>query len=266
MHTYVSSTTRPSRSPTLLELYNEAPTSPRFLRKIQRRATLDIVARIVPESNRLFLSGSSINMVSPNVGPKTVVEMRVSEALLRSGISILFQPIHFYIREMNRIISPDIGTNIRIREKGPNDLVERNKILMIETKGFEHIRGKEIHGNPARRKIARQKELQKLRKMQIMHQQNPRIFLVLIADMKLAKFKQEFDVTNMHSVCDKYIEMPYTFDRYASNSEANRNMSELKGVMKDLRRLPGARLVRDTGFWYGQFGEIIKEQLMKIVG
>ena len=265
MRTSVSGAERRGRGATLLELYTDAPTSPTFLRKIQRRETLDIVAKIAPESNRLLLSGSNIIIGKANVGPRSVVEMKISEAALRTGFSLLYQPVPFYIERMGRICRIDLGLNVIVGERGKNDAITRNKIMMIEAKGFEHIRGKEIHGDPARQKFARQKELLKVKKMEIMHQENPKVFLVLMGDMKAEKLQKEFGIRNMNSLCDRYIEMPRAFDRPDNLFEAKRSMEQLKKMMKELKRIPGARIERDKKTWYRIYSDIVRQQLGKMV-
>ncbi|MDE1825052.1 MAG: hypothetical protein KGH61_02715 [Candidatus Micrarchaeota archaeon] len=266
MRTGVSGARRRGRGATLLELYTDAPNSPRFLSKIQRKETLDIIAKIAPESNRLLLSGSNIITGKTNARPRSVVEMKISEAAMRTGFSLLYQPVPFYIESIGRICRIDLGLNAIIRERGENDQVTRNKILMIEAKGFEHIRGKEIHGDQARQKFARQKELLKVRKMEIMHQENPRVFLVLMGDMNAEKLQKEFGIKNMNSLCDRYIEMPRAFDKPDNPFEAKKNMEQLKKMMKELKRIPGARIERDKTTWYGIYSDIVRQQLSKMVG
>ncbi|MGI0141869.1 MAG: hypothetical protein ACREBF_04455 [Candidatus Micrarchaeales archaeon] len=241
----------------LLALYSEAQNSKKFMRLIRNNTVLDAVAREVPSSNRLHLLGSSILVNNPNIKPKTAAEVMISQALLRVGVSVMFEPVHFYLTLTGLRYNPDIWTNIYLKNR------DAGKMVMMETHGFERLRGKNLRGNFVNRKFAEKKERTTVNKMITMHQTHPEIYFILFSDMKREKFLSEFVIRDMSAVCDEYRETARSFDRPDTLEKAQAQMHELKIHMKQIKRMPGAKLQKDRQVWFNDIGKIIKQELHK---
>lgn len=262
-----------SNRPSLIDLYNSHTdeSGTKFFLDLMRREKLrNRIVEKIPKVSQLTFSSGQIVM-NPNLRPAETSERLLSEALLRLGVWVMFEPVRFNLNKTGLSYYPDIWTNIYIKNK------DMGRIVIIENHPFEKprkqkeewvermLKRNEIDPETANRirEYNRFKEMGRVNKMAVMHQDHPELYFKLRSDMDEERFKTEFGISDISLVCDEYRVDKKGFGGLDTPHKIGTRMLELKQEMRQMKNLPDARLQKDAEKWRADVGNIIKQELIK---
>lgn len=208
----------------LLELYKGDPHSKEFADRIANSSGIKEVARNVVRHNEIRAETEGRHTSQS--------EKNLSGALLNIGVKVMFEPVCFFVPEINSLHRPDFFTNMYID----------NRIVAIEVHGIEWLQ--------RRRGYTAEQANRYVGKISRVKARNPDIYFIFVSDMKRGKFESRFGLSTS-DFCSKYVHMPNAFahpERVVRKFERIRNRDN-------------AYIERDYKVWRSHVMQIIQREL-----